>query len=208
MAINTYATLKDAVQRWSKRNDSLSTIDDFIDLAEADMWKGPSGGDPLRIRDMEARATATASDRFLALPDGFLEMRKLRLVNGSINHDLKFCVPESMTVNSGSGVPVFYTVTSEVEFDRIPASSYTTEMHYYKELTALSSSNTTNAILTRFPDVYLFGCLYHFGLWALDDAFATKYSQLFISAIKAANKTDKKGRYPAGKAMKREGPTP
>lgn len=204
MAINTYATLKDAVQRWSKRNDSLGTIDDFIDLAESDIWQR------LRIRDMEARATATASvvDRFLELPTSFLEMRKLRLYSGSSQYDLTFSPPESLNVIPSSGQPASYTITSQIEFNRTAGSAYTVEMQYFKELAALSSANTTNAVLTRFPMVYLYGCLFHYAQWALDDAMLAKYGPLFESAIDAANKSDKKGRYGTAPYMRIERPTP
>jgi hypothetical protein len=213
VAINTYATLKTAVQNWSKRSDTLSVIDDFIDLAEAEMWSGPTmvaDSQPLRVRAMEARATATTSttDRFLALPTGYLEMRKLRLKSGNNNYDLNFRVPEALNVKDSSSIPTDYAITEELEFNCIPASAYTAEMHYYKKLTALSSSNTSNDILTNYPNVYLFGCLYHFGLWAMNDNFVQKYGPLFRDAIKAANKSDKKGRFGPGKAMRIEGPTP
>lgn len=204
MAINTYATLKDAVQRWAKRNDILGTIDDFVDLAEADIWQR------LRVRDMEARATASAStaDRFLELPTGFLEMRKVRLYSGSTQYDLKYAAPESLDVIPSAGIPTSFTVTSQLEFNRIPNSAFTVEMQYYRELTALSSSSTTSAILTRFPMIYLYGCLFHFAQWALDDQLLTKYSLLFDEAINAANKADKKGRHGPAPSMRREGPTP
>lgn len=204
MAINTYASLKDAVQRWSKRTDSLSVIDDFIDLAESDIWQ------ELRVRDMEARATASAStsDRYLALPDSYLSMRKMRLISGSESYELFCSTPESMSVVSGSGSPTSYAVTSQIEFNRVPSSAYTIEMLYYKELDPLSSSNTTNAILTRFPMIYLYGALFHYSQWALDDAMLSKYSTLFNSAITRANKLDRQGRYGAAKSMRIEGPTP
>lgn len=210
MAIDSYANLKVALENWSKRTDSLSVLDDFIDLTEADLWTGPAGGEPLRIRDMEARATATAStsDRFLALPDSYLEMRKLRLYSGSNQYDLNFRVPESVNVIPSSGIPTDYTITSQLEFNRIPSSAYTVEMQYYKSLTALSSSNTSNAVLSRFPMVYLYGGLYHLNNWALDEQKAGKYLNLFIAAIRSANKGDKKGRFGPAKAVRIEGSTP
>lgn len=202
MAINTYATLKDAVQRWSKRTDSLSVVDDFIDLAESDIRQN------LKVRDMEARATASASDRYLALPDGYVSIRKLRLVSGSESYELFCSTPESMNVVSGSGMPTSYAITSQIEFNRVPSSAYTIEMQYYKEITALSSSNPTNTVLTRFPMVYLYGCLFHYAQWAQDDAMLAKYAPLFDGAIKRANESDRKGRYGAAKSMRIEGPTP
>lgn len=206
MGISTYAELKVSIQSWAHRSgtDVLNVLDDFIDLAEADIWER------LKIRDMEARATASAStsDRFLALPDGYISMRKLRIENGSIRHDLQFSNPESLKLVSSSGVPKYYTVTSQIEFDRTCDAAYTVEMQYFRSLTPLSGSNATNSVLTRFPMIYLYGCLMHYASWALNDAMFQKYSLMFQGAIEAANKSDRKGRYGVAPAMRIEGSTP
>lgn len=204
MPISSYTELKTAVQNWSKRTDTTSLLDDFIDLAEADIWQR------LRIRDMDARATATLSttDRFLALPTGYLEMRKLRILSGSNGYELLCSVPESMAIDGSAGRPTSYCITSQLEFNRTADTAYTAEMNYYKSLTALSSSNTSNAVLTRFPMIYLYGCLFHLGQWAQSDLMTAQYGTLFERAIIDANKADKKSRYGSGKAMRSERATP
>lgn len=204
MAISSYNELKTAIQNWAKRGDILSVVDDFIGLAEADIWQ------TLKIRDMEARATATAptADRFLQLPDGFLKMRKLVLVSGSTNYELRHVAPESMQVEPAAGRPKEFTVTTQLEFDRTPDSAYTVEMQYYRSLTALSSSNQTNGVLTRFPSVYLYGSLFHFAQWAHNNDLLAKYGALFGEAIDAANKVDRRGRHGPAPAMRTEGSTP
>jgi hypothetical protein len=204
MAITTYATLKSSIISWAKRGDIATLVDDFIDLAEADIWER------LRVREMDSRATATAStsERYLALPDSYLEMRKLRLYSGDNLYELDFVVPETLSPQSSSGIPTSYTITSQLEFNKVPSSAYTVEMQYYKSLTALSSSNTSNAVLTRYPMLYMYGALFHFANWSLNDVMASKYATLFAGAIDAANKAEKKGRYGAAKAMKSERPTP
>lgn len=202
MSLTTYANLKTAIETWSKRQDVSTYIDDFIDLAESEIWRY------LRIRDMEARATAsTGADRFLALPDSFIEMRRLKLISGSQHYDVEFSTPEGMQNVSGSGIPKFFTVTTQLEFDRTP-TAYTVEMQYYKSLTALSSSNTTNAVLTRFPSIYLYGALWFLQDWALNPEKSQYYQGLFMQAIASANKQDKAGRYGAAPRMRKEGPTP
>ena len=203
MAISNYLELKAAVQRWAKRGDINSLIDDFIDLAESDIWQN------LRIREMEARATTpTGSDRFLALPDGFLEMRKLILVNGTLQYPLYSAAPESLKLRDTSGIPTYFTVTSQLEFDRTPAGTFTAEMQYFRSLPSLSTANPTNAVLTRFPTVYLYGALFHFAQWAHNDEMLTKYLTLFDAAIRLANKADRRGRYGPAPAMRIEGSTP
>ena len=204
MALDTYANLKDAVRNWSHRNgmpDDL--IDDFIDLTETAMWQ------LLETRDMSARSTATTgATRFLALPDEFIKMRRLSLISGRRVTDLKYATPESMHVVTETSEPRFFTVTTQLEFDRVPDSAYTIEMTYFRELTSLSDANTTNAVLTRFPDVYLNGALHYLFKYGNFDDQAKDYLVKFSDAIKRANKQDKKGRYGPAMAGRREGSTP
>jgi hypothetical protein len=159
---------------------------------------------------MEARATATAgtSSRYLALPDSYLSMRRLSMVSGSNRFELASTTPESMHVQPSAGRPRLFTVTSQIEFDRTPDSAYTVEMQYYRSLTPLSSSATSNAVLSRFPMVYLYGSMMHYANWALNDEMLMKYSMLFKGAIDSANRADRRGRHSPGAAMRIEGSTP
>ena len=204
MSISTYLELKTAIQNWSKRSDTLSVIDDFIDLAESDIWTN------LKSRSMEGTATGSTgtSDRYLALPTGFLSMRKFRIYTGGVSYEIEYRAPESMNIQPSAGRPRFFTVTDQVEFDRTPDSAYSYEMAHFKSLTALSASNTTNDILARFPAIYLYGSLFHFAQWAHDDAMIQKYSLLFDEAMKRANKLDRRGRHGPAPAMHIEGSTP
>jgi|TARA_R110000751_G_scaffold68024_1_gene138524 hypothetical protein len=204
MSISTYLELKTAIQNWSKRSDTLSVIDDFIDLAESDIAVN------LKVRSMEGTATGSTgtTDRYLALPTGFLSMRKFRIYTGGASFEIEYRAPESMNIQTAAGRPRFFTVTNQVEFDRVPDSAYSYEMAHFKSLTALSSSNTTNDILTRFPAIYLYGSLFHFAQWAHDDAMIQKYSLLFDEAMKRANKLDRRGRHGPAPAMHIEGSTP
>ena len=207
MPFSTYAELKAAIPNaagWAKRSDILTLVDDFIDLAEADMWQ------TLRTRDMETLTTGTlgTSDRFLALPSNFLEMRKFRFTAGGVSYELIYNSPESLRIVAGAGRPKHYTITSQIEMERVPDSAYAYEIQHYQQLTPLSSSNTSNAILSRFPSIYLFGTVYHCAVWAMNDPMAVKYSTLFADAMERANNLDRRGRRGAAKAMRVEGSTP
>lgn len=204
MALANYSDLTGAVITWSRRNDIAEIIDDAIDLCEAEMYSsGPNGEPGLELRDMEARATATMDsttpDRFMALPTGFLKMRRLKLViSGTIpnriTRELDFKLPNTLEYVPGQGIPSAFTVTEQLEFDINPDDDYVLEMQYWKTLSALTSS-TTNSIMTRFPQIYLQGTL-----WAVFDSVRNeelaqyRYGK-FRQAIAAANLQDKKGRY-------------
>lgn len=202
MAFTTYATLKTSIIEWSKRGDILSLVDDFIDLAESEMWT------QLRIRDMETTSTGSVSARTLALPTGFQQMRRLRLTSGGNSYDLEYVTPESMTVDSTSGLPSQFTITSQIEFNRTPDATYTYEIIHYASLTALSDSATSNGVLSRFPMVYLYGALKYCAQWGLNGEEEVKYSNAFSNAIMQANSTDRRGRHGPAPVMKVEGSKP
>ena len=202
MSLTTYLGLKDSIEAWSHRNDVASRLDDFIDLAESEMLKW------IRIRDMETRATAVTSGRYLSLPSDFLEMRRLRMISGAQYFEVLSSTPEGMYITQDSGMPKLYTVTSQVEFDRTPDSAYTVEMQYYGKPTALSATNTSNSILTKYPNIYLFGSLWALYLWALQEDKAEYYYGKLMQAIQTANREDKKGRHGPAPAMRYGGPTP
>lgn len=202
MSLSTYLGLKDAIESWSHRNDVASRLDDFIDLAESEMLKW------VRIRDMETRTTAVTNGRYLALPSDFLEMRRLRMISGAQYFEVISSTPEGMFITQDSGMPKLFTVTSQIEFDRTPDSAYTVEMQYYGKPTALSATNTTNVILTKYPSVYLFGSLWALYQWSLQEDKAEYFNQKFMQAIQSANREDKKGRHGPAPAMRYGGPTP
>lgn len=209
MALDTYANLKVAIRDWSHRNDmGDDRIDDFIDMAEAEMYGNLD--QPIRLRSMEARATATVStsSRFLALPDLFLQMRRLKLNLAQEDTDVKYMAPEQMPLRGTSGIPRFFSVTTQLEFDRTPDSTYTIEMQYIKKLTPLSDSNTTNAILTDSPTVYLFGALWALHKFTSQPEVSADYYIQFINSIGGANIQDKKGKYGPAPRIRLEGSTP
>jgi hypothetical protein len=204
MSFDTYSNLKTAIINWSHRSDLLTLVDDFIDLCEADLWKR------LRTRDMEKRATAAAptSGRFLALPDSFIQMRRLKLESGGTTYELQYRTPEAMQIKAETARPRHFTISSQIEFDRTPDAAYTVEMQYYISLTALSDSNTSNAVLTRFPQLYLYGSLYHLYTYTAQEDKAVLYNKLFDDLIETINSQEEKGRHGPAPAMRYEGSTP
>ena len=209
MSLDTYENLKEEIIEWSGRDDMDQSLDTFIDMAEQEMYANTV--EVLQIRDgdvIEALATNT-TDRFAALPTGYQSMRKARIqiVNGE-SVEVFFRTPAQLNIISSTGLPRFFTVTDQIEFDRVSDQVYAGEFQYFQEFTALSSSNATNAVLTRFPNIYLFGALWALKLKAEQPQSAAEYYQRFINAIVGANNKDKLGRYGPAPVMRVEGSTP
>lgn len=207
MALNNYANLKAAIIRLDGSNDISDVVDDAIDLCESEMYGNAE--QPIRHRSMETRTTDTMDGtRFLALPTDYLELRSLSLVLSGNDQDLIYETPEGLQEVAGNGRPKSFTVTSQFVWDRTPDSNYTIEINYYKKLTALDDTNTTNDILTDCPSVYLFGSMWAINLFNAEEEKAEYYYNQFMRAIKGCNKRFKKGRHGPAARMKTEGSTP
>ena len=203
MSITTYTELKTSIADWLNRTDLTSVIPDFITFAEHRM-----NGD-VRIKEMEDRQTAAAStsSRYLALPTRFLEMKRLQL-NTSPVHILQF-VPHQQIEDyyrSGPDEPDYYTIIgSEIEFDTTPDSAYTVEMSLWVQCDALSGSVSTNAILTNYPNIYLYASMLEAEIYLQNDARAGLWEQKYQDAVSLANRKDRAGRRSAGPLIIRSG---
>lgn len=200
MSLDTYTNLKSSISGWLHRDDLTSQLDDFIALAEEMIWH------ELRVKEMEADTTVTLSTsaRTVALPTNPLTIRRIYLNANPIVH-LKPMSTTQIDENyqSTAGKPKYYAVIgSSLQFERMPDSTYDLYVNYYKKLTALSSTNSTNDILTYYPSIYLYGCCLAGAIYINDDAQATKFKGLFDEAIAKANSQTNKGKYGPGLAVR------
>lgn len=202
MSLDNFDELKLEIIDWSHRKDIDLKVDTFIELAEVEMFSNPTK--TLKVRSGETRATATASttSRFLALPSGFLEMRRLRIDADEGFLSLTYRTPEQLHSTDGPARPRFFTVTSQIEFNTVPDEAYTIESQYLAEFTPLSSSNQTNIVLTLDPNIYLFGALKEVFSWSGDTENQVKYELKFINAIRGANKKFIAGKFGQNPVMK------
>lgn len=203
MGLSTYSALKTAISDHLDRSDLSDFVDDFIDLAEA------RHKNEIRFRDMIKRSQATASTRYLALPSDFLEMQTLRLLTDPVRvlQQLTFHEMNRQRVET-TGKPKYFTVHEEIEFEKAPDDDYTAEMIYYAELTALSDSNTSNALLSRAPNCYLYGALLAATPFLGEDERIPVWEQQYVIARDGLIAADKRGRHMGPLFSKVAGPTP
>tara|TARA_R110002167_G_scaffold100902_3_gene263241 strand:+ start:3377 stop:4000 length:624 start_codon:yes stop_codon:yes gene_type:complete len=194
MAISNYTELKASIANFLARDDLTAQIPDFISLAEARMAR------EMQARSQEKRATATltAGDAFVSLPT---DLRSIRLVklNTAPTEVLEYYTPTRVNeiyANNSSGKPKGYTIIGgEIKFAPTPDSSYTAEIVYSEGVPSLSDSNTTNTILTRHPDAYLYGALASASVYLMDDQKATVYEQLFTRALEEIKREEERGKH-------------
>lgn len=198
MALDNYDNLKEAIKDFSHRNDITTRLDDFIQLAEQEMYANQV--EPLRIRDMEQTSSSDTSTsvRTLALPTGFEQIRSITIDDKSSDaqpYELLYRTPETLPISNAAGTPVFFSVTSQIEFERVPDAVYNIDIIYFGSLTGLSDANTTNAVLTNYPSIYLSGALWALYQWSMQLDLADYHYNRFIGAIKGANLSTDLGRH-------------
>ena len=200
MAIGTYAELKTAVANWLDRDDLTDRIPEFIALAEARMNR------VLRLRMMESKYTAStvAAQRNYNLPTGYVQMRNFQ-INTSPITPLQYVSPEiydRLWGGSTGGTPQFYTIiANEIQLGPIPGSVLTMEMLFYKKITALSASNTTEQMLTDNPDIYLYGALLEAEPFIMNDERVALWAKGFAQAVADLQEQDNKDRH-SGSALR------
>tara|TARA_R100000995_G_C3466264_1_gene115851 strand:- start:145 stop:774 length:630 start_codon:yes stop_codon:yes gene_type:complete len=195
MALDTYANLKTEIANYLNRTDLTSYLDTFIDLAESRMARD------LRLREMETVDTTintVSGTQSYNLPTGYLEMRYVAYQTSPYTFLTYLAPPDFMRVynsGEGSGTPSHYTIIgSQIYLGMQPDAVKVLELGFFKRPTGLSSSNTTNDILTNFPDLYLYACLAESEPFLMNDERLKVWASLYKEGIKTANESAQRGR--------------
>lgn len=157
MSIASYSELKTAVANWINRSDLTSYVPDFIALGEARIYR------ELRIRAMETALSSTIASGVISVPNDYVEMKHCRIDGSPTQHLTRKTaawIYENYPTRSSDGKPKFFAQDAgSFIFGPYPDSTYTVKGTYYKRLTALSDSNTTNWFVTNAPGILLFAAL-------------------------------------------------
>lgn len=197
MAINTYATLVSASTEWLARDQDTTLtarIPDFITLCEAKLNR-----DLYHVK-MEKRSYASfnlsnSEPEYVSLPSDFQSMRRIRLssVTGKprLEYKSQMELDDYRTRNGNTtGQPKYFTIFGdELEFCPTPDSAYTIEMVYRATLSALTSINTSNWLLSFAPDIYLYGTLLEATPYMQQDERIAVWAAGFSSALEALNRS-------------------
>lgn len=189
MALGTYSDLKTSIQSWMyDRTDLASVVDDFIDLCEGEMNR------VLRTRQQITITTLTldANSR-AALPDDYLEHRRVKTVASPIR-TLDLVTPNYRDdmFQGQSGTPQVFTLDGDGILVAPASASSEIEFEYFAAVPALSDAAPTNWLLTRFPNVYLFGSLKHAALFIGDQGRTQQMGTMFAAEIDAIKQDDNK----------------
>jgi len=190
MALDSFANLKTAVLAWSDRSDLTSYATDFVTLCDIRIRKALSGL-ALRPREMETTTDITPSSGVCTLPSDFMAIKRVQARTSSprrLEYRTQDWLDEAYP-DGASGTPIFYTImgttpgTSTLRM--YPLTTSDIRVTYYAYPAVLSDSNTTNWLLTKYPDVYLYGTLTELEIFAGNDAGAQKWLGFFGGAVQS-----------------------
>lgn len=173
--MDTYSALAEAIAAWLDRDDLTTRIPTFIRLAEARLNR------LLDDPDMEVTSTTTASGPATALPTDFGSMVSITTGEGAL---APMSAAEFAGIDSTvSGIPRFYTIVDGAISFAPSSEDATITMVYRRTIPALTSTDTTNWLLTRAPDVYLYGALVQASAYLVEDDRVSAWKGAFDEAI-------------------------
>ncbi len=195
--ITSYAGLKAGMLAWLARSgDTLldSRFDDFLQACERRMYYGqateepgnPLRSDPLRIVEMETSDPAFVLQATVPQPPAFVELISVLL--NSPEALLQIVSQRTLDTYGGQSLGHIAKIAVSGANFRVkddPAGA-TATLRYYQKL-ATPTGATVNAILTSYPDVYLFGCLIEAAIFTQDELATQRYLQLYNASVAGLN---------------------
>lgn len=191
MAISNYTELKSSVATWLNRADLTAQIPDFIRLAESFI------SDELRHWRGEKRAETTLDKQFIGLPSDWVETIRLH-TNGNGTGDLRYLSRGQMQSmraanEDASGAPEYYSHNAgQLELYPTPDGDYSADLAYFADAGALSDSNTTNWVLTKYPNIYLYATLLQAAMYLMDAEMEQRWAALYRASLDRANSNSRK----------------
>lgn len=193
MSIASYAEVKTAVANWLNRADLTTYIPDLVRFGEIRIYRD------LRLRTMETALNSTIASGVIALPTDYVDLR-YAYVNGATVQFLERKPPEFIytkyPIRSVDGLPKYIAREGEnFIFGPYPDSNYTIKGIYYKRLTALSDSNTTNWFTTNAPDLLVFAALIESEVFVKNDVRMPMWQAKYDQVLEQISAEEQRERY-------------
>jgi hypothetical protein len=198
---STYAELQLSIRQYLEQEDISAQITDFIRLAEVRMQR------ELSVHGMHKQATGDFDTNTVALPVDYIEAVSWRLISSDPIITLQYIAPNrfySMRTASYDGTPRFFTTVGTNALvapspTGSPPGTYNYELEYLAELPPLTDNNTSNWLLAKGPDLYLYASLLEAMPFVIDDERLGVWVKMYERALSSLISVDLRGRYrPAG----------
>jgi len=199
--MSDYTTMITDIISWTDHNEITTAVaSSLIRYAEKRVYRHA------RVRSMEATLSVTISSGAAALPADFIALKSVR-VAGSPDRPLRIIDDEQLLrlypTRSSEAKPQFTAVEgSNLIFGPYPDSTYTVKGMYYKRLTALSGSNTSNDFTQDFSDALFFASLAEAEPFLKNDPRVPLWESKAQRALNEINKEYMTGKFAGAKRSK------
>lgn len=193
MALDTYASVKTAIENWLNRSGDTEVsgqADDFLLLAEQKL------AEDLRIRAIETALSTTIASGVAPAPSDFLELKHAR-VDGDPTFPLQMketnWIYRKFPTRSSVSKPEFIGIDgTDFVFGPYPDAAYDIVGIYYAKPALLSSTNTTNAWTDNTPDALLFAAIAEAADYLDDDTKLAKWIAKYEAAKERYLRSEKR----------------
>ena len=198
----TYDEIKTKVAEYLNRTDLTSQMYMFIDLTESDINK------VIKHQDLIKRANAVAETQYTQLPSDWSRVINVEL-NTSDHTTLLQQSTESLdlkrtSIDNVSGRPEYFAITDNaIELCPTPDTNYELQLTYYANIPELRSTNTTNVVSDKFPDVYIYGCCKHASVFLMEDERVGMFQTLFDKALEEVRLQQERASFGVGSLIPR-----
>lgn len=189
MSISTYDELVTTILRRLHRSDMAGDIPGLITLAE----KRVSARLRARVMNTKGTVTTAAGQVSAVLPLTLLSVKSMSIA-GEYG-TLDYLPPEMFAATypdaTYTGVPQAYTIIGDVAyFGPTPDAVYSVSVVFADTVTPLTALAPTNTLLTRWPNVYLYGALAESVDITKNFENGDRWEAKFRDAIEGVNLTD------------------
>lgn len=179
--LRDYNWLMAAIADLLHRRDLGARIPDWIRMAEAKINRKLN----IYAKEVDAPLVSEISSRFVALPADYGSPICLQSRHVEPRYDFTLLEASQLTINDvTSGLPEFWAIDgANIAFERPADQAYPLQFRYVQSL-YLSSTNLTNTLLEKNPDLYLYGALVHSAPYLRDDQRIAIWKNEFDDALR------------------------
>lgn len=178
--MSDYAWLVTEFADWTHRADLSSKLATFITLAEAKINRRLN----IAPKEIEVPLVTVLNSRYVVLPTDMSQPLGLWITNVQPRRAIDWTIPTTLPVDTSlHGEPYYVAIDgANLAFDRLADAVYPLTFRYVQD-TGLTATNTTNALIARSPDLYLFGVLDQASKYMQDDARAPQWKREFMRCL-------------------------
>ncbi len=193
--LESYSDLIDTVADYLNRVDLKDNVPTFIRMAETDFDRRVRH--PLMMKNVAAQVT----EGYVPLPDDLVETYTIDIPSFT-RRAIEFIPAEAYRRMShaqrNNGVIYCSLEGNQINFlGPPPKDGSVVNLRYYAQVPRLGPLVSSNWLLRKYPDAYLYGTLFQSAVYTGDDNNLSQWAQIISGLIDAIRKANDDARFPS-----------